>query len=89
MLLRLRYRLLLLELGHHVLQQLGMAEQIVLDDLLDLAALIGGEGLRARGSRGRQGQNDREQRGSEWARSKVHGRSSFSDQWRHALCGGL
>jgi hypothetical protein len=45
--------------------------------------------LRARRSRGRQGQNDRKQRGSEWARSKFHGRWSFSDQLRQALCGGL
>jgi hypothetical protein len=45
--------------------------------------------LRARGSRGRQGQNGREQGGSEWARNKAHGRSSFSDQLRQALCGGL
>ena len=33
----------LLELRHHVLQQLRMTHQILFDDLLDLAALIGSE----------------------------------------------
>src|SRR6516162_9041605 len=58
--------LALVELVHHVLQQLGMAQQIVLDDALDLAALRIAEGLRLRGS-GRQGQQDRKQRGNTWA----------------------
>jgi hypothetical protein len=52
MLFRVRDRLPLLELVHDVLQQLGMAQQIVLDDALDLGALRGVEGLRLGGSCG-------------------------------------
>jgi hypothetical protein len=75
---------------YHLLQQLGMAEQIFLDDDLDLAALIAGEGLRARGCRGWRRQHNREQRGGEWARIKFHRGSSFCRQLRKKEdCGGL
>src|SRR5262249_37285849 len=63
----LRQRLALLELVHHLLQELGMAEQIILDDALDLAALLSGEGLRGSGSRRREDQRDREQGGGKQA----------------------
>src|SRR5215467_14283419 len=88
MLFRLGHLLALVELVHHVLQQLGMAQQIVLDDALDLAALRVAEGLRLRGS-GRQGQQDRKQRGNTWAQIKSHHRSSFCHRERKALGGGL
>src|SRR5262249_2337236 len=45
MLFRFRRGLPLLELAHYVLQQLGVAQQVILDDALDLAALIAAEGL--------------------------------------------
>src|SRR5262245_40636281 len=77
MLFRLRLRLPLLELVHDLLQELRMAHQVVLDDALDLAALLAGEGLRARGRRGRHGHEERKQRGSEWAGRKFHRRLSF------------
>ena len=68
----------------------GWREQIFLDDLLDLAALIGAEMVCARaGAAAGRARSDREQRGSEWAAKHVHGRSSFCDQLRQALCGGL
>jgi len=37
--------LTLVQLSHHVLHHLGMADQVILDDALDLLALIGGERL--------------------------------------------
>src|SRR5205085_8479888 len=54
--------LVLLELRHRLLQRLGVLEQVVLDDLLDLAALRGGEILRGRrqcGERKRGGKGER------------------------------
>src|SRR6266404_1416405 len=88
MLFRLGHLLPLVELVHHVLQQRGMAQQIVLGDALDLAALRVAEGLRLRGN-GRQGQQDRKQRGDTWAHIKSHHRSSFCHRERKALGGGL
>src|SRR3984893_3150002 len=88
MLFRLGHLLPLVELVHHVLQQLGMAQQVVLDDALDLAALRVAEGLRLRGN-GRQGQQDRKQRGDTWAHIKSHHRSSFCHRERKAPGGGL
>src|SRR6266852_2258019 len=88
----LRQRLALLELAHHLLQELGMAQQIFLDDALDLAALLAGEGLRGGGSRRRQDQRDREQGGCERAGTELHGgcpsvvncgeRSAAACSWR-------
>ena len=46
MLFGLGFLLVLLQLRHDVLDHLGVRHQVVLDDALDLLALVGGERLR-------------------------------------------
>jgi hypothetical protein len=71
-LLGIGHRLILLEFRHHFLQELGMRHQILLDDLLDLAALICRKGLRPDGSGKDQGQEQCERSGSEGAKVRSH-----------------
>src|SRR4029453_12218689 len=89
MLFRFRGGLPLFELVHHLLQQFGIAQQIVLHDALNLAALIAAEGLGLRERRGGYRQRECEQRGSERTRIKFHCCWSFCHQRRKALRGGL
>src|SRR5262249_24172053 len=86
MLFRFRGGLPLFKLVHDVLQQLGVGQQIFLDDALDVAPLIAAEGLResSSGQRQRHGK----QRGNAAAQSEFHCRSSFH-QRRKAFCGSL
>ena len=89
MLFRFRRGLPFLELAHYVLQQLGVAQQVILDDALDLAALIAAEGLGLRERRRGKGHGERKQRGGQWAQITFHRCSSFCHQRRMALFGGL
>jgi hypothetical protein len=82
MLFRFRRGLPLLELVHHILQQLGVAQQIILDDAFDLTALIAAEGLGLREPSRWQGHGERKQRGGEGARITFHRCSSFCHQRR-------
>ena len=55
--------LALFHLAEHLLQQLGMGEQVFAQDAFDLAALIRREGLRRRRCGRRKAKRDRKQRG--------------------------
>ncbi|MGY3292084.1 hypothetical protein ACVWWP_005151 [Bradyrhizobium sp. LM3.6] len=68
-LLRLGRGLALGELGHRLLEHLGMSDEVVLDDRLDVGALGIGEAVGRRG-RGRAEQGEREQRGSKQAQRR-------------------
>ena len=82
-------RLPLLELVHHLLQHLGMAQQIVLDDALDLAALRAEKDCARAGARAGKASGERESAAANGRRSRLHCRSPSGHQAADALCGGL